>query len=40
MAAANSVFYGCKFLTMLNPEEDRDMLLFRKLGINIERCIA
>ncbi len=34
MAGANSVFYGCKLLTTPNPGEDKDMLLFKKLGIN------
>jgi biotin synthase len=34
MAGANSVFYGCKLLTTPNPDEDSDMLLFKKLGIN------
>ena len=34
MAGANSVFYGCKLLTTPNPEEDKDMQLFHKLGIN------
>lgn len=34
MAGANSIFYGCKLLTTPNPEEDRDLLLFRKLGLN------
>jgi biotin synthase len=34
MAGANSIFYGCKLLTTPNPEEDKDVLLFRKLGIN------
>ncbi len=34
MAGANSVFYGCKLLTTPNPSEDKDMLLFKKLGIN------
>ncbi|WP_353613863.1 biotin synthase BioB [Mangrovibacter phragmitis] len=34
MAGANSVFYGCKLLTTPNPEEDKDLQLFRKLGIN------
>lgn len=34
MAGANSVFYGCKLLTTPNPDEDSDMQLFRKLGIN------
>ena len=34
MAGANSIFYGCKLLTTPNPEEDNDLLLFRKLGLN------
>ncbi|ELY3773294.1 biotin synthase BioB [Cronobacter dublinensis] len=34
MAGANSIFYGCKLLTTPNPEEDKDLQLFRKLGIN------
>ncbi len=34
MAGANSIFYGCKLLTTPNPDEDEDMQLFRKLGIN------
>ncbi|CCP02606.1 biotin synthetase [Erwinia amylovora Ea644] len=34
MAGANSIFYGCKLLTTANPEEDKDLLLFRKLGLN------
>ncbi len=34
MAGANSVFYGCKLLTTPNPDEDSDMQLFKKLGIN------
>ncbi len=34
MAGANSIFYGCKLLTTPNPEEDSDMQLFNKLGIN------
>ncbi len=33
MAGANSIFYGCKLLTTTNPEQDSDVLLFRKLGI-------
>ncbi|WP_229360369.1 biotin synthase BioB [Ferrimonas sediminicola] len=36
MAGANSVFYGCKLLTTPNPSEDKDLLLFNKLGINSE----
>ncbi|HCE2179784.1 TPA: biotin synthase BioB [Vibrio parahaemolyticus] len=34
MAGANSVFYGCKLLTTPNPSEDKDMMLFKTLGIN------
>ncbi|SDG73807.1 biotin synthase [Vibrio xiamenensis] len=34
MAGANSIFYGCKLLTTPNPSEDKDMQLFKKLGIN------
>ncbi|MBF1995310.1 biotin synthase BioB [Serratia symbiotica] len=34
MAGANSIFYGCKLLTTSNPEEDKDLRLFRKLGLN------
>ncbi len=34
MAGANSIFYGCKLLTTPNPDEDKDLQLFRKLGIN------
>ncbi|WP_256430125.1 biotin synthase BioB [Vibrio parahaemolyticus] len=34
IAGANSVFYGCKLLTTPNPSEDKDMMLFKKLGIN------
>lgn len=34
MAGANAIFYGCKLLTTTNPEEDSDLRLFRKLGIN------
>jgi len=36
MAGANSIFYGCKLLTTENPDEDSDMQLFKKLGINKE----
>ncbi|OOE71646.1 biotin synthase BioB [Salinivibrio kushneri] len=36
MAGANSIFYGCKLLTTPNPDEDADMQLFKKLGINRE----
>lgn len=34
MAGANSIFYGCKLLTTPNPKEDKDVMLFRKLGLN------
>ncbi len=34
MAGANSIFYGCKLLTTPNPTEDKDLILFRKLGLN------
>ncbi len=34
IVGANSVFYGCKLLTTPNPSEDKDMMLFKKLGIN------
>lgn len=34
MAGANSIFYGCKLLTTSNPTEDKDLQLFRKLGLN------
>jgi biotin synthase len=36
LAGANSIFYGCKLLTTGNPEADKDMQLFAKLGINTE----
>jgi len=36
MAGANSVFYGCKLLTTPNPDENKDLALFRKLNINPE----
>ncbi|OOE95157.1 biotin synthase BioB [Salinivibrio sp. IB643] len=36
MAGANSIFYGCKLLTTPNSDEDADMQLFKKLGINRE----
>lgn len=37
LAGANSIFYGEKLLTTPNPEADKDMLLFRKLGIKPEQ---
>lgn len=36
-AGANSIFYGCKLLTTPNPEENHDMQLFKRLGINTEQ---
>ena len=36
MAGANSIFYGCKLLTTPNADENSDMALFRRLGINPE----
>ena len=33
LAGANSIFYGEKLLTTQNPEENKDMALFKKLGI-------
>lgn len=40
MAGANSIFYGEKLLTTANPEADRDLQLFRRLGIKPEeRCV-
>lgn len=35
-AGANSIFYGEKLLTADNPEENHDMQLFARLGIEIE----
>ncbi|WP_154224260.1 biotin synthase BioB [Marinicella rhabdoformis] len=32
-AGANSIFYGEKLLTTSNPDENKDMALFKKLGI-------
>jgi|TARA_B110000211_G_scaffold49030_2_gene53339 biotin synthase len=36
LAGANSIFYGCKLLTTGNPEANKDMMLFDRLGINTE----
>lgn len=36
MAGANSIFYGCKLLTTPNPEQNSDLKLFGKLGLNPE----
>ncbi|MFB0999658.1 MAG: biotin synthase BioB [Colwellia sp.] len=36
LAGANSIFYGCKLLTTGNPEANKDMQLFAKLGVNTD----
>jgi len=36
MAGANSIFYGEKLLTTPNPEANKDMQLFKRLGIRRE----
>lgn len=36
LAGANSIFYGEKLLTTANPETNRDMQLFAKLGLRPE----
>lgn len=36
-AGANSIFYGCKLLTTINPEENEDMSLFKRLGLHPEQ---
>ncbi|EKE72236.1 biotin synthase BioB [Gallaecimonas xiamenensis] len=36
-AGANSIFYGDKLLTTKNPEANRDLQLFKRLGINAEQ---
>ena len=36
LAGANSVFYGHKLLTAKNAEEEEDVALFAKLGVNSE----
>ncbi|MBU5869042.1 biotin synthase BioB, partial [Vibrio cholerae O1] len=36
MAGANSIFYGEKLLTTANPQADKDMQLFARLGIKPE----
>ncbi|WP_111740833.1 biotin synthase BioB [Leminorella richardii] len=33
MAGANSIFYGCQLLTTPNPNENRDLALLKKLGL-------
>ena len=39
-AGANSIFFGDKLLTAENPAADRDVLLLRELGLNIESDAA
>lgn len=36
MAGANSIFYGDRLLTTDNPESDHDIMLFEKLGIEMQ----
>lgn len=36
LAGASSIFYGDKLLTTDNPDENHDLQLFKKLGINTE----
>jgi len=36
LAGANSIFYGDKLLTTANPQADKDMQLFARLGIKPE----
>ena len=38
-AGANSIFYGCKLLTTANPDENSDMQLFKRLGIQPEQRV-
>jgi hypothetical protein len=37
LAGANSIFYGEKLLTTANPQADKDMQLFARLGIKPAR---
>jgi biotin synthase len=39
-AGANSIFYGDCLLTTPNPETNRDLQLFKRLGINPEQRIS
>jgi biotin synthase len=38
LAGANSVFYGERLLTTDNPQSDRDLRLFERLGLAFEEC--
>lgn len=40
LAGANSIFFGCKLLTAPNVEDNKDIALFAKLGINTETSPA
>ena len=40
LAGANSIFYGDKLLTTDNPGENHDQLLFKKLGINVDKITS
>jgi biotin synthase len=35
LAGANSIFYGDKLLTTVNPQVERDRRLFERLGISV-----
>lgn len=37
LAGANSMFYGNRLLTTDNPDEDRDRVLFKRLGMQFEQ---
>jgi biotin synthase len=39
LAGANSIFYGEKLLTTINPEANRDRRLFDRLGVNQECAV-
>ena len=37
-AGANSVFFGERLLTTDNPQQQRDLDLFNRLGMNLKSC--
>lgn len=37
-AGANSVFFGERLLTTDNPQQQRDLDLFKRLGLNLKSC--
>ncbi|MDJ0807586.1 MAG: biotin synthase BioB [Gammaproteobacteria bacterium] len=39
LAGANSIFYGERLLTTDNPETDRDLALFDRLGLSLEQRV-